>query len=391
MSILIRPPGDQFTFRLFYKLAAQIKNKDMLYTWSAVLSSNYLDKVNRYYTRGEWRDRDEVYYRVAMRESIKHDLVLLGVKDHLTSSNFYPPSNTPDIAKYLCDLFEFYKDKKFILFTSLENLESYINFDNVKIVSWGGDITNHQLEYSKLEPVLDKDLSSNYCYLSLNRNNRFNRSLGIALLHGLNYDQHGLISCMFKEQIDNLLYDINSFNPNSEILKIVSAGVDKFKESTLALNDDPEIYVYGNNDNVSNFKNKLIPYYSKTFVELVNETSYTESAFNLTEKTLNSIYGCNFPIIVSSPGSVAFLRNMGLDMFDDIIDHSYDSIQDPVERLYTALSLNQKILTDVDYAKLKWQESRTRFANRVLFAKNDMYAYYENRAVSTFLNHINTK
>ena len=391
MTILIRPPGDQFTFRLFYKLASQTANKDMIYTWSAVLSANYLDKVHRYHARGEWNDQSEVYYRTIMLESIKHDLVLLGVKDHLTSNKFYPANNVPDIAQYLSDLFEFYKDKKFILFTSLENLETYINFENVKIVPWGGDITNHQVEYSKLEPILEKDLTSNYCFLSLNRNNRFNRSLGLAMLYGLDYEQHGLISCMFKDQIDNLLYDIKQFNISDANLELVCRGLDKFKHAELELNDNPEIYVCGNNDNVSNFKNKLAPYYSKTFVELVNETSYTESAFNLTEKTLNSVYGCSFPILLSSAGSVAFLRNMGLDMFDDIVDHSYDSIQDPVERLHTALSCNKRLLTDVEYVKAKWTASQDRFASRVAFVKKDMYAYYESRAVSTFLNHINTK
>lgn len=391
MTILIRPPGDQFTFRLFYKLAAHLTNKDMIYTWSAVLSAAYLDKVRRYHARGEWNDQSEVYYRNIMLESIKHDLVVLGVKDHLTSNKFYPANNIPDIAKYLSDLFEFYKDKNFILFTSLENLETYIDFENVKIVPWGGDITNHQVEYSKLEPVLEKDLTSNCCFLSLNRNNRFNRSLGLAMLYGLDYEQHGLISCMFKDQIDNLLYDITNFNPSDENLQIVRTGLDKFKHAELELNDNPEIYVYGNNDNVSNFKNKLVPYYSKTFVELINETSYTESAFNLTEKTLNSVYGCSFPILLSSPGSVTFLRNMGLDMFDDIIDHSYDSIQDPIERLYAALTSNKRLLTDVEYAKDKWTASRARFISRVAFVKRDMYAYYESRAVSTFLNHINTK
>lgn len=380
MNLIVRPPGDKFTFRLFFKLAATIKcPKDSIYLWSSKLDPGYT--FGSWDSSGNWISETELDYRIQLIDSIKNNVVIIGVKDHLTSGEFNPwHQEIPIIADYLKSLFEYYPDKKFILFTSVENLEAYIDLDNVRIVPWGGDITNQQLDYSKLEPVLDKNFDSNYTFLSLNRNKRSHRAMLVSLLYGLNLEQHGLISCMFKESIDNLFqytcwpeYDVYNY------------GFNRFKSSELVLNDDPVIYTNGNNDNVSNFKNKLTPYYQNTFVEIITETSYTEKCFNLTEKTLNSIYGCNFPIILSSQGAVSFLRNAGMDMFDDIVNHNYDSLENPSDRLYRAVSDNIELLTNNKKTKELWSENYNRFIKNVDFAKTILYNFYNDRAETLFL------
>jgi len=43
------------------------------------------------------------------------------------------------------------------------------------------------------------------------------------------------------------------------------------------------------------------------------------------------------PIFWAVPGTVQLLRDMGFDVYDDIIDHSYDTIQDPNVRLNTVV------------------------------------------------------
>jgi hypothetical protein len=378
MSIIKRPPGDDFTFRLFFKLKDKVRAPaSFVYVWSCVL-----DPI---YEFGHWPDKDvwkvdtELDYRIALEQSVKSDLIIIGVKDHLSSGNFnYWKDSTPIIAEYLKNLFEYYPDKKFVLLTSVENLEAYINLNNARIVPWGGDITNHQKGYKALDPVLDKNFDSKYTFLSLNRNKRAHRAMLISLLYGLDLDKHGLISCMFQESIDDL-YDYTQW-PELEIYK---QGFSKFKSSKLALNDNPEIYANGNNDNVSNFKNKLSNYYRDTFVEIITETSYTEHCYNLTEKTLNSIYGCCFPILLCGQGSVAFLRNMGMDVFDDIINHRYDEIADPADRLYAAINDNIAVLTNPNIKEI-WQQNKHRFMNNVDFARETLYNFYSTRAESVF-------
>jgi hypothetical protein len=192
---------------------------------------------------------------------------------------------------------------------------------------------------------------------------------------------------MFKDDISSLIKTVKW--PFSDVQKkLLMDGFRKFKKSKLLINDDREIYQNDNNNNVGNFQNKLTQYYQKTFIEIVNETSYTEKSFNLTEKTLNSIYACNFPIILSSKGTVNFLRTMGLDMFDDIINHDYDLIEDPIDRMFSAITDNRELLIDNARVKQLWKENKDRLLKNVSFVKDNIYNFYGNRAETEFLKAI---
>jgi hypothetical protein len=367
--------------------------------WSPILEPNYyhLEEIQRWKQLGigegpdYWEkkpiieiEHDELKYRHIILNSIKKDIVIIGLKDHLTTGNFNPwLEDAPAIACSLKGLFDSYDDKKFILFTSMENLEEYIKCDNLYIIPWGGDITNQISEYKSLFPIVDKDFNSPYNFVSLNRGYRSPRAVLISLLFGLDIHKYGMISCMFKDDIVDLTKDIK-WPFSSKQKKLLDKGFRKFKKTDLIINDDVEIYQQHNNNNVGNFQNKLSRYYQQTFVEIINETSYTEKAFNLTEKTLNSIYACNFPIILSSKGTVSFLRNIGLDVFDDIIDHSYDLIEDPIDRMFSAVINNRELLTNNERTKTLWKENKHRFLRNVEFVKDDLYKFYQDRAETQF-------
>jgi len=380
MSILKRPPGDLFTFRLFFNLTSKIKiPHDKFYFWSVCIDPNF--KKISYFIGSQQFYEDEILYRNIIMSSINTDLIILGIKDHLTGSDFNPlTSKYTDMSVWLKQMAQYYRHKKIILFTSLENLN--LDEPNIIVIPWGGDITNHQYEYQKLNPVLEKNLDSKNTFLSLNRNKRTHRAMLVSLLYGLNLQNNGLISCMFKDNLDNLFEYTKWQVLNSNVYL---TGFNDFKTSTLPINDGPDIYHNHNNDNVSNFKNSLTKYYENTFVEIVSETSYTEPCYNLTEKTLNSIYGCCFPILLCSKGSVKFLREMGLDVFDDVVDHSYDEIDDPALRLETAIKNNIELLTNNTKTKQLWIQNKDRFLKNVDFCKERMYNFYYNRAKDLFL------
>jgi hypothetical protein len=377
MSILKRAPGDQFSFRLFFQLISKIKkSKDTFYFWSSCIDP-CLNKISHFIGEQEFYETEIIYRNYIMSE-IKNNLVVLGIKDHLTSGDFNKLiNNKPVIVEYLETMFDYYSEKQFILFTSVENLESYIQKKNVIIIPWGGDITNHQKEYLKLEPVLEKNFDSQTTYLSLNRNQRTHRAMLVSLIYYLDIQGHGLISCMFKEKVADL-FEYSKWQTNKQ--QLFEKGFKLFKQQELVINDDYDIYTTGQNDNVGNFKNSLTDYYKDTFVEIITETSYTESCYNLTEKTLNSIYGCSFPILLCSQGSVEFLRNIGMDMFDDVVDHSYDRIADPTDRLYRAIVDNIELLTNNQKTKELWKKHEHRFVKNVDFAKSTLYNFYSSRA-----------
>jgi hypothetical protein len=132
------------------------------------------------------------------------------------------------------------------------------------------------------------------------------------------------------------------------------------------------------NDNLGNFENRLRSLYQNSFVEIVTESSFAPSCFILTEKTAHAFYGCNFPIILSGSGAIAHLREIGLDVFDDVVDHGYDLIENPFDRIVTAIDANRRLLTDCDYAKKSWKDCESRFENNVKVMRN-IYSYYEQR------------
>jgi len=392
MLIIKRPPHDSFTFRLFYNLDKNItKNHQSFYINSMVLDpgwkeAQWSDVFKKYLPSGE------EYYRSIILENIKSENIVLGIKDHLTSGDFNPwVESTPNMVEYFIDLFTAYKDKNFLLFTSLENLQHYIKLDNVSIIPWGGDITNQQSQYSNLDPIIEKNLESKYSYVCLNRGMRANRSHILSLLFGMNLEDTGLMSCLFnKDNIKNIHthYNWQYREDQQKIKELISNGVSKIITFNFPIQDSTVIYKNYDNDNVSNFKEKLSSYYKNSFVEIISETSFTEECFLVTEKTSNSVHGCNFPIWISSKGFVSFLRNMGLDVFDDIIDHSYDSISNPIDRMYSAIVNNKEILTNSELAKEKWINNKDRFLNNSYFIKNNMYLFYKNRA-NAMLNELN--
>jgi hypothetical protein len=73
--------------------------------------------------------------------------------------------------------------------------------------------------------------------------------------------------------------------------------------------------------------------YQNSLIEVVLETLFDDSRNHLTEKSLRPI-ACGQPfILVSTPGSLCYLQSYGFKTFNGYIDETYDTIQDPVERL----------------------------------------------------------
>jgi len=75
------------------------------------------------------------------------------------------------------------------------------------------------------------------------------------------------------------------------------------------------------------------PAYLDSYINLVTETDTRSSTPMLSEKTFKPILARQLFILIASPGAIQFLRDIGLDTFDDVIDHSYDNILDPKIRI----------------------------------------------------------
>jgi hypothetical protein len=83
--------------------------------------------------------------------------------------------------------------------------------------------------------------------------------------------------------------------------------------------------------------------YEATDIEIILETLFDDSRIQLTEKSLRPI-ACGQPFILAGThGSLEYLRSYGFVTFGDIWDESYDSIEDPEERLIRIADLVREI------------------------------------------------
>lgn len=91
--------------------------------------------------------------------------------------------------------------------------------------------------------------------------------------------------------------------------------------------------------------------YTSSFCSVVVETCPEDSFVNISEKTIRAICLGHPIIFVAAPNTVKFLESLGLDMYRDVLDQSYDSIVDPIERMKKVVEpirqINQYSLTEL--------------------------------------------
>jgi hypothetical protein len=79
--------------------------------------------------------------------------------------------------------------------------------------------------------------------------------------------------------------------------------------------------------------------YRSTEIEVVLETMFDDTRTHLTEKSLRPI-ACGQPfILVSTPGSLEYLKHYGFETFSNVFDESYDKELDPLLRLKKVIEL----------------------------------------------------
>jgi hypothetical protein len=88
--------------------------------------------------------------------------------------------------------------------------------------------------------------------------------------------------------------------------------------------------------------------FEPTCVSLITEPAYTERQTIVTEKTIMAIYGGTIPIWVGGWRIADYMRNQGFDVFDDVVDHSYQNLPDPAQRVAQAVAANLDLLREPD-------------------------------------------
>ena len=233
--------------------------------------------------------------------------------------------------------------------------------------------------YRTIDCVTDKNFKSTKIGISLNRLPRSHRLVSLSYMLGLGLNKHCVITApLLKwhlEQKPMNIMDVVSWDfskhHNFKHDMLVGWELAKHSKGIFPVTVDayppykdlePNQQLFNNPEN---FTNNLVPFYQNSFVEFVCESVYEYDLPWISEKLLNSQLGSNFPIWISGKGTVKWLREHGFDVFDDIIDHSYDTERDPVLRMQNCIADNWKLFADAKRTKYLWTKHQQRFKQNV--------------------------
>lgn len=185
-------------------------------------------------------------------------------------------------------------------------------------------------------------------YSCLNNRPREHRLAAVTYLDYLNLLDKGYVSANDRsyEHPDNYEFKDILFTPikkyKIEYAKILKEHADKIQPKLPLIVD------------VADLANKCLPndlspeIYNNALINLVTETYYfssynMKSEMFITEKTWKVFTAKQIPVIIGPKGILERLRKFGFDVFDDLIDNSYDNESDAT-RLFSAINAVNSIV-----------------------------------------------
>ena len=302
------------------------------------------------------------------------------------------------------DFFNFvrtHSEMKILLISSQLFPENNQGLVNLRIIHWGSDYLLEKEEYQNIDAI-EKSFVTDYHWISLSNHPRLHRWMAALYLKGLGLDTTGRLS-ISKQPITFGM--VPMYNPNNGITitnwrvpcqhewivtqeqdnsysSIFDLGFEQISDHDL--NPPVREHIYDSADgNAANLHLRLRPLYTNTAVEIVNETIFNfEMGMHMTEKFINSVYGMNLPIVLGQPGIVKYCRALEFDMFDDVVDHSYDVITRPIDRLTAAIDRNRRLLEDRDFAMAAWHRCQPRLQANYELARHRLHDQVYTRVMS---------
>jgi len=119
-------------------------------------------------------------------------------------------------------------------------------------------------------------------------------------------------------------------------------------------------------------------------VSLITDPIFFERETKISEKTFMAFYGGTIPIWVGGWRSADRLREIGFDMFDDIVDHSYQALPDPMDRAYYAVERNLALLRDFDRVHQFVMANLARFQHNLELCQSNVFYDLAEQKIAKF-------
>ena len=357
-----------------YLLDYQITNYKIIITEHS--NTNLLDKLSLFV---------EANIIIVQTDHLHHNSLLRCI-NYISDKEYTIPYLISDTMVNLVDAANKYIDKNIIFYSVVANLtretDQLVIPKNLIIRYTNGGNLFWNTGLFKNSPVVLSKTTDAVAFVCLNNNNRPHRTALVAYLLADNLDQHGYISCISWHNdptagcfldwcFDSTVHD--------QIAIKIKNGIATFNNSKLIQLEWPVTGTY-----VDNYNQKLYPLYQTTFIDIISDTTFFEPSAFINDKYVNAILGANFPIFISSSGTVEQLRQLGFDVFDDVIDHSYDTISDHAVRLSQAIELNKHLLVNVELTSQLWHTHANRFKQNQHYFFNEFKQVIERIMTNEF-------
>jgi hypothetical protein len=124
--------------------------------------------------------------------------------------------------------------------------------------------------------------------------------------------------------------------------------------------------------------------YLNCYINIITESLFDSPEIHISEKSFRAFYFMQLPIFVATHGHVAYLRKrFGFDMFDDLIDHSYDLEKDSSKRMKMIFEEIKRLNDNKQLVINFYEENKNRFENNsdlfeALHKKEEIYNFLKN-------------
>jgi hypothetical protein len=207
------------------------------------------------------------------------------------------------------------------------------------------------LDWYQDSQYFDQNIDWTRTYISLNRLHTNDRSYRLNLVGRLAKQQlldHGHVSL----HLGNTEYGTWHQELSSTDSQLSTAA----RELIAAHLDQPLILDRDNTTGSlsADFGHQEFELWKSGFWHIVTETVFYHDKLHLTEKVFKPIVAQRPFMLAAAPGNLAYLKSYGFQTFDRWIDESYDSIQDPDQRLQAIVDQTQRLcaMSDTDMRQM---------------------------------------
>jgi len=143
---------------------------------------------------------------------------------------------------------------------------------------------------------------------------------------------------------------------------------------------------YIENGKVSNIRNYLKwlkpNVFNPSYISLITEPTWEFASSMITEKTVFAFESLTIPIWIGGYKIADQLQSLGFDIFQDLVNHSYQYEKDNVCRMHQAIELNIDLLTNIALLQEFYNKNIDRFIKnkKLMFSNTWFYDRFDSEA-----------